>query len=131
MIPDPSRVHYPMNLLVLLHLVGPEIGIKRTPEVLGIQGKRKTVRRKLAQGAGLGGTLKLNARSYSYKGVGAGFAENDLEEFDGAAAGVAWTRTVGALREGFGVRVEVEAVRDRFVEGELPVSSPGTMRANR
>ena len=115
-IPDPARTHYPMAISLLLHLAGSDIGIRRTQEILGIQGKRKTLRRNLAKGTGLGGELKLNCPTYSYKEVGPGFAENDLEEFDEIASSVAWTRTLKTLREAFAVRVDVEGIRDRHVE---------------
>lgn len=36
----------------------------------------------------------------------------DLEEWDQVAAGLAWSRTLGVLREGFGIKVDLEEVLD-------------------
>lgn len=49
-------------------------------------------------------------RNYRYPGTKSGFAESDLEEFDKSAAAVAWSRTVGTLRRGFGIEEDLEAV---------------------
>lgn len=114
-----------MNISVLLHLAGSDIGVRRTQEVLGIQGKRKTIRRNVAKGMGLGGEIKLSCPTYSYKEVGPGFAEHDLEEFDEIAAGVAWTRTLKVLREAFALKVDVEGIRDRHVES-MPLPYHGS-----
>ena len=65
----------------------------------------------------------MSCPTYSYKEVGSGFAENDLEEFDEIAAGVAWTRTLKVLREAFAVKVDVEGIRDRHLESMLISSS--------
>ena len=119
-IPDPSRTHFAMDISVLVHLAGSDVGVRRTQEVLGIQGKRRTIRKRLSPGLGVGGELKLSYPSYSYRDVGSGFAEHDLEEFDGVVHEVAWTRTVRLLREAFGVSVDVEGVWDGFVSGMVP-----------
>ncbi|KAG8534411.1 uncharacterized protein KY384_001256 [Bacidia gigantensis] len=116
-IPDPTRTSYGMDISILVHLTGTNVNITRNQEVLGIQGKRKTVRKRIDPGLGVGGELKLAYPSYSYKGVESGFAEHDLEEYDSVAAEVAWGRTLGVLREVFGVKVDVERIKDQFVEG--------------
>ena len=116
-IQEPTRTHYPMDVSVLVHLAGSDVGVRKTPEMLGIQGKRKTVRRNVAKGMGLGGEVNLSFPTYSYQGVGPGFAEHDLDEYDGIAHGVAWSRTLRTLREGFGVKTDIEKIRDQHVEG--------------
>jgi hypothetical protein len=121
-IPDPSRTSYPMNTSVLMHLAGGEIGVRRNPEILGIQGKRKTIRKKIARGVGVGGEMKLGCPSYKYEGVEPGFAEHDLEDFNPIAEDLAWSRTLRVLREAFGIKVDIEQIRDQHLEGESTYS---------
>jgi hypothetical protein len=64
---------------VLVHLAGKEIGVRKTPEALGIQGKRKTVRKRIDPGEGYGGSLRLGYQAYTYDGSEPGFAESDLD----------------------------------------------------
>lgn len=115
-IPDPTRTHFPMDVSVLVHLAGGDIAVRRTQEVVGIQGKRRTYRKKLSSGLGVGGELKLSYPSYMYDGVEPGFSEHDLDEFDLVAHEVAWTRTIKVLREAFGIKIDVERVRDQHIE---------------
>ena len=119
-IPDPARTSYSLNTTVLMHLAGGEIGIRRNQEVLGIQGKRKTIRKRIARGLGVGGEMKLGCPSYKYEGVEPGFAESDLEEHDPIADDLAWSRTLRVLRESFGMKVDVERLRDQHAEGKAP-----------
>lgn len=65
---------------MLVHLAGAEVGVTRNTEVLGIQGKRKTVRKRLDPGEGYGGSLKLGYQAYTYEACEPGFAEHDLDE---------------------------------------------------
>lgn len=51
-------------------------------------------------------------RNYRYTETKSGFAESDLEEFDKPAATVAWSRTLGTLRRGFGIERDLELVWD-------------------
>ena len=44
-----------------------------------------------------------------------GFAEGDLEEFDKVSAGLAWTRSLAAVRKGLGVDVDLEGVWEEHV----------------
>jgi len=78
---------------VLVHLAGQEIGVNRTPQVLGIQGKRRTITKKLPRGTEPGGMLNLAYPSYKYEDVEPGFAEHDLEEYDKVAARLSWSRS--------------------------------------
>ena len=116
-IPDPAKTSYPMNTGVLVHLPDGTVGVRRTQEVLGIQGKCKTVRKRIDGGLGLGGKLNLKYPAYRYPGVEAGFAEHDLDVYDSAAEDLAWTRTLQMLRDAFGMKVDLEAIRDQHLEG--------------
>ena len=115
-IPDPTRTHFPMDVSVLVHLAGGDIAVRRTQEIVGIQGKRRTYRKQLSSGLGVGGALKLSYPSYMYDNVEPGFAEHDLDEFDPVAHEVAWTRTLRLLREAFGIKIDIERVRDQHIE---------------
>lgn len=116
-IPDPARTRFPMQTTVLIHLVGNEIGVNKTPEVLGIQGKRKTVRKRVEAGVGLGGKMRLDfCQVYKYEGLESGFAEHDLDEYDAVGTGLAWSRSLEIVRRAFGMRVDIERIRDQHVE---------------
>jgi len=109
-----------MQTTVLMHLVGQAVGVTRTPEVLGIQGKKKTVRKRVGQGLGVGGELKLDyATTYTYERVESGFAEHDLDEFEPIATGLAWSRTMAVVRRAFGMSVDIERIRDQHFEGRF------------
>lgn len=107
-----------MEMTVLMHLAGGVVGVRRNQELLGVQGKLKTVRKRLARGLGVGGEMKLGCASYKYEGVEPGFAEQDLEDFDSIAEDLAWGRTLQVLRQAFGMKVDVEKIRDQHMEGE-------------
>ncbi|THW73885.1 dienelactone hydrolase [Aureobasidium pullulans] len=115
-IPDPQQTRYPMHTTVLVHLVGNEIKVIRTPEVLGIQGKKKIITKRTGDGLGLGGQLKLSFQAYKYDGVEAGFAESDLDEYDAAAASVAWSRSIGVVKKALRMASEIERIRDEHVD---------------
>ena len=53
--------------------------------------------------------------NFVYSDVQPGFAEHDLDEFDKVAAGLAWTRTLAALRKGFNVDPNLERVWEEHV----------------
>lgn len=59
--------------------------------------------------------------SYTYQGVQPGFAEHDLEEYNKVAAGLAWTRTLGAVRKGFKIDVDLEEVWEKHVARTKPI----------
>ncbi|KAI5246100.1 dienelactone hydrolase [Aureobasidium subglaciale] len=115
-IPDPQQTRYPMHTTVLVHLVGNEMKVIRTPEVLGIQGKKKIITKRIGDGLGLGGELKLSFQAYKYPNVECGFAESDLDEFDAAAAGVAWSRSLGVVRKALRLAFDIERIRDEHLE---------------
>ncbi|KAH0358748.1 hypothetical protein KCU89_g19471, partial [Aureobasidium melanogenum] len=99
-----------------VHLVGNEIKVIRTPEVLGIQGKKKIITKGIGDGAGLGGELKLSFQAYKYAGVESGFAESDLDEYDAAAAGLAWSRSLGVVRKALRIASDIERIRDNQLD---------------
>ena len=105
---------FPPSLKVLVHLAGSEIGVTRNSEVLGIQGKRKTVRKRVDPGEGYGGSLKLGFKAYTYEGSEPGFAEHDLDEYDPIAEAVAFTRSLATLQKGFRLEPNVEGTRDEL-----------------
>ncbi|KAI5204126.1 dienelactone hydrolase [Aureobasidium subglaciale] len=115
-IPDPQQTRYPMHTTVLVHLVGNEMKVIRTPEVLGIQGKKKIITKRIGDGLGLGGELKLSFQAYKYPNVESGFAESDLDEYDAAAAGVAWSRSLGVVRKALRLASDIERIRDEHLE---------------
>lgn len=87
------------------------------PEVLGIQGKRRMVQKRITPGVGAGGLqTKIQYPSYTYEDVDPGFAEHDLDEYDPVADAVAWSRSLSVVRRGFGAEVELERVWEENVE---------------
>lgn len=115
-ITDP-HMSFPVSMKVLVHLAGDEVGVTRNPEILGIQGKRKTVRKQVDPGKGMGGLLtNLAYPSYTYQDVEPGFAEHDLDEYDKVAERLAWSRSLDIVRKGFGVEVELEKVWENHLD---------------
>jgi SnoaL-like domain len=57
--------------------------------------------------------------SFRYDDTKEGFAEHDLEEFDKVAANLAWSRTLGVLRKGFGIEVDLEQIWDNHTRLEF------------
>lgn len=93
------------------------MGVTRRPEVLGIQGKRRTVQKRITSGIGVGGLQsKIEYPVYTYEGVDAGFAEHDLDEYDAVADALAWTRSLSMVRRGFGAEVDLERCWEENVE---------------
>lgn len=117
-IPDPSRT-FPIGIKVLVHLAGEEVGVSRTHEVLGIQGKRRTTTKKIPSGTGTGGLLKLAYPSYKYEGVEPGFAEHDLDEYNKNAERLAWSRTLDCLRKSFKSEVDLERIWEEHLDRKL------------
>ena len=106
---------FPPGVKVLVHLGGTQIGVRSNTEALGIQGKRKTVQKRIDAGEGYGGTLKLGYKAYSYPGADSGFAEHDLDEYDPIAESIAFTRTLATLHKGFKLEPNPETTRDNLV----------------
>ncbi|KAF2247202.1 hypothetical protein BU26DRAFT_343759 [Trematosphaeria pertusa] len=124
-IPDP-RQRFSASFRVLVHLAqgsGPEdnsVGVTRRPEVLGLQGKRKTVRKRITSGIGAGGLQsKIEYPAFTYEGVDPGFAEHDLDEYDAVADALAWSRSLSMVRRGFGAEVDLERVWEDNVESKF------------
>jgi hypothetical protein len=81
----------------------------RRPEVLGIQGKRKTIHKRITPGIGAASRLaRLEYPAYTYEGVEPGFAEHDLDEYNAVADAMAWSRSLSTVRRGFGAEVDLE-----------------------
>lgn len=54
--------------------------------------------------------MEAKYHSYAYPHAETGFAEEDLETYDKVSASLAWTRTLAAVRKGFGIEVDLEKV---------------------
>ena len=116
-IPDP-RTRFPLAIRVLVHLAGSTVGVNRTQQVLGLQGKRRTVTKRIDPGIGTGGTLKTGYPTYTYDDAEPGFAEHDLDEYERISAELAWTRTLDVLRRAFRKDVNLEKVWEENVQGK-------------
>ncbi|EFQ35621.1 dienelactone hydrolase [Colletotrichum graminicola] len=117
-IPDPKG-HFPSSISALVHLAaGEEIGITKQTQMVGIQGRRRTTRKKVEAGIGTGGTLRLAYPTYTYEAE-PGFAEHDLDEFNKVPAELAWSRSLGAARKAFNNHVDLEVVLDENVQGKF------------
>ena len=109
-----TQTKFPPSVKVLVHLAGSEVDVRHNPQVLGIQGKTKTVRKRVDPGEGYGGSLKLNYKAYTYARSEPGFAEHDLDEYDPIAESVAFTRSLATLHKGFRIEPPIESLRDEF-----------------
>ncbi|OLN90042.1 hypothetical protein CCHL11_07235 [Colletotrichum chlorophyti] len=117
-IPDPQG-HFPSSISALVHLAaGEEIGVTKQTQMVGIQGKRRTTRKKVESGIGTGGTLRLAYPTYSYNAE-PGFAEHDLDEYDKVSAELAWSRSLGAARKAFNTHLNLELVLEENVQGKF------------
>ena len=119
-IPDPRAV-FPGGLRVVVHLTGDEVGVVSHSQIVGIQGKRKVVRRSVEHSGVVGVTVGAGGKRPAYPcywyDAAPGFAEGDLEEYDKVAAGVAWTRSLDTVRTAFRMDVELEGVIEQNLEG--------------
>lgn len=86
--------------------------------MVGIQGKKHTRRRTISRGLGTGGKLNLAYPSYTYDAQ-PGFAEHDMEEYDGISADLAWSRSLAMARRVFGINPDLEVALDNNVQSEL------------
>ncbi|KAI0832278.1 NTF2-like protein [Hypoxylon sp. FL0890] len=117
-IPDP-RTKFPGGIHVLVHLAsGEEVGIVKQTQMVGIQGKKRTVKRKIDRGIGTGGTLQMAYPSYTYDAI-PGFAEHDLDEFDRVSAELSWSRSLATARRAFRKDVDLEKVLEQNVESKF------------
>lgn len=109
------------SLRVMVHLAGTQIGVNKNSEILGIQGKRRTIKKKITPGIGAGGMqAKLKYPCYTYQGVEPGFAEHDLEEYDKIADAVAWSRSLDTVRRGFSAELNIEKMWEENEECKSP-----------
>lgn len=115
-IPD-TRSRFAKSLRVLVHLAGSNVDMTTTPTALGLQGKRRRQTKRISPGIGTGERLNIGYPAYTYEYVQPGFAEYDLDEYDKLAADVAWTRSLGVLRKGFGKEVDLEKEWEEHQEG--------------
>ena len=113
-----TKTRFPVGMKVVVHLAGESVGLSRTPEVLGLQGKRRTITKAIPTGTGTGGSLRLGYPTYMYENVEPGFAEHDLDEYDRVAASLAWARSLDCLRKAFKSEVDMESVWEDFLERE-------------
>ncbi|KAI1148572.1 hypothetical protein F4825DRAFT_470121 [Nemania diffusa] len=124
-IPDPRAV-FPGGLRVVVHLAADEgeggVGVVLHSQVAGFQGKRRVARRAVG-GTGVGGRARVAGAACAYPcywyEAAPGFAEGDLEAYEGVAAGLAWSRSLGVVCKALGVECEVEGVVERNLEAKF------------
>ncbi|KAI2605626.1 NTF2-like protein [Hypoxylon sp. NC1633] len=117
-IPDP-RTKFPGGIQVLVHLAsGEEVGIVKQTQMVGIQGKKRTVKRTIERGMGSGGTTQMAYPSYTYDAT-PGFAEHDLGEFSRVSSELAWSRSLATARRAFRRDVDLERVFEQNVESKF------------
>lgn len=65
---------------------------------------------------------------YNYKDSDVGFAQHDSDRYDPVSSRIAWTRTMGCLREGFEIKKDLEYVWDKHLHTTLNTKDvQGTM----
>ncbi|KAF4978157.1 hypothetical protein FZEAL_5402 [Fusarium zealandicum] len=117
-IPDPHG-RFPNSIRALVHLAaGEEVGVIKQSQMVGIQGKRRVRRNKISSGIGTGGKLNLAYPSYTYNAE-PGFAEHDLDEYDGVSAELAWSRSLTAARKVFGIDPDLELVLENNLQSKF------------
>lgn len=118
-IPD-TRGKFPSHINVLVHLAGSEVGLVKHSQMVGIQGKRRVVKRVLDPGIGAGKINKLAYPSYTYNAE-PGFAEHDIEEYEKISADLAWSRSLAAARKAFNrPNNNIELLVDENHQGMAP-----------
>lgn len=105
LIPDP-RAPFPSTMDVLVHLAGDEVGVVKHSQLAGAEGRRRVVRKDLVvdeDGDHHGGDEMLPDTAYPcYKyDSEPGFAEQDLDVYDGGSAALAWDRSLAVVRKAF------------------------------
>ncbi|RBR03554.1 uncharacterized protein FIESC28_11747 [Fusarium coffeatum] len=117
-IPD-TNGKFPNAISALVHLAaGEEVGVVKQSQMVGIQGKKRVRRTKITSGLGTGGKLDLAYPSYTYEAQ-PGFAEHDLDEYDGVAAELAWSRSLAAARKVFGINPDLEVVLENNLQSKF------------
>jgi len=117
-IPDPGT-RFPSAIKVVVHLPVGEVGVVKHSQMVGIQGKRRVVKGNVDRGVGVGGLLNMGYEAWAYEQVESGFAEQDLDEYDGICAELAWARSLKAARRAFGMAGDGEGVVDMNSQGEF------------
>ncbi|OKL61698.1 hypothetical protein UA08_02178 [Talaromyces atroroseus] len=118
-IPD-TRTKFPPSLKVLVHLAGESVDVVTTPQVLGIQGRKKRVtRRRIDTGVGIGERKDISYTAFTYDFADPGFAEHDLDEYDHASAELAWSRTLDVMRKAFRKDADLERPWEINTESKL------------
>lgn len=101
-----------------MHLAaGEEVGVVKQSQMVGIQGKKRVRRTRIQSGMGTGGKLDLAYPSYTYEAE-PGFAEHDLDEYDGVSAELAWSRSLAAARKVFGINPDLELVLEHNLQSK-------------
>ncbi|KAI1101688.1 NTF2-like protein [Jackrogersella minutella] len=117
-IPDP-RTQFPGSIQVLVHLVsGDVVGIVKQTQMVGIQGKKRTVSSNVEPGMGTGGLSQMAYPSYTYDAA-PGFAEHDMEDFDRVSAELSWSRSLATARRAFRKDVDLETVVEKNVDNKF------------
>lgn len=102
-----------------MHLAaGEEIGVIKQTQMIGIQGKRRITRKKVENGTGTGGTLRLAYPSYTYDAE-PGFVEHDMDEYDSVSADLAWSRSLATANRAFSKEPDLELTVEENVHGEF------------
>ncbi|KAL5591535.1 hypothetical protein FOVSG1_010424 [Fusarium oxysporum f. sp. vasinfectum] len=117
-IPD-TNGRFPSSISALVHLAaGEEVGVVKQSQMVGIQGKKRVRRTRIQSGMGTGGKLDLAYPSYTYEAE-PGFAEHDLDEYDGVSAELAWSRSLAAARKVFGINPDLELVLEHNLQSKF------------
>ena len=58
-------------------------------------------------------------KCYNYANTVSGFAEADMDSYDKTAANLAWTRTLGTLRQAFGITADLEGTWEKHLALEF------------
>ena len=87
---------------VVVHLAGDEVGEVHHSQLASVEGKRKVVRHDLKDAPGKGEELDMAYPCYKYDAE-PGFAERDLDVYDGKSAAQAQDRTLAAVKKAFRV----------------------------
>ncbi|KAE8370659.1 hypothetical protein BDV27DRAFT_151917 [Aspergillus caelatus] len=121
-IPDPE-CRYASSMRVLVHLAD------QTVQVLSASHdhKRHIVKRRVGAGQGTGDRLDFGYPAYSYPGIGPGFAESDLDNYDPVATEIAWTRTLSVLQSGFQKQLDLEKTwedvqQEKYFSSDMPTA---------
>lgn len=99
LIPDP-RAPFPSTIEVLVHLAGEEVGVVKHSQLAGAGGRRRVVRKDLDKDHSGDQMADMAYPCYKYD-VEPGFAEKDLDVYNGDSAGLAWNRSLTTVKKAF------------------------------